>query len=88
MSKFLLTPSHILHVVFYTFPLALTVRICFNNQGLPWLLIISFILVTLMDDSRSILDATRSKGTKGWESASYSVFTFSTSVGPKLQKTI
>ena len=43
---------YILHTVLCTFPKVLTRRISFNNL---WLVIISFILVTLMFDSGVIL---------------------------------
>ena len=42
---------HILHTVFYTFPEGLTKENLFENQELLWLVIISFILMTLMFDS-------------------------------------
>ena len=43
---------YILHTVLCTFPEVLTRRISFNNL---WLVIISFVLVTLMFDSGVIL---------------------------------
>ena len=47
---------HILHAVLYTFPRLPTGRICsLNNQEHLWLVIISFILMTLLFDSGVIL---------------------------------
>ena len=46
---------HILHTALYTFPKMMTGRICFNNQELLQLVIISFLLMTLMFDSGSIM---------------------------------
>ena len=45
----------ILLIVLYTFPEMLTRRICFADQKLLLLVIISFILMTLMCDSGLIL---------------------------------
>ena len=46
---------HILHTVLLTFLKVLTEEFLFNNQELLYLMIISFILVTLMCDSEVIL---------------------------------
>ena len=42
---------YILHTVLYTFPKVFKMRILFTNQELYYLVIISFILVTLLCDS-------------------------------------
>ena len=59
--------EHILHTVLYTFPKVLTGRICLTILSFPYLLTLSFILVTLMFDSGAInkLDASLSLRSKG-----------------------
>ena len=46
---------HILHTVLYTFPKVLDKENLSNKQELLWLVIISFILMTLICDSGVIL---------------------------------
>ena len=60
--------EHILHTVLYTFPKVLTRRICLTILSYPYLLTLSFILVTLMFDLGVInkLDASLSLRSKGW----------------------
>ena len=60
--------EHILHTVLYTFPKVLTRRICLTILSFPYLVTLSFILVTLMFDSGAInkLDASLSLRSKGW----------------------
>ena len=59
--------EHILHTVLYTFPKVLTRRICLTILSFPYLVTLSFILVTLMFDSGAInkLDASLSLRSKG-----------------------
>ena len=47
--------EHILHTVLYTFPKVLTRRICLTILSYPYLVTLSFILVTLMFDLGVIL---------------------------------
>ena len=60
---------HILHTVLYTFPICAGKENLYNNQEVLQLIIISFILMTLMFDSRwywkEKLDACHSQGLKG-----------------------
>ena len=60
--------EHILHTVLYTFPKVLTRRICLTILSYPYLLTLSFILVTLMFYLGVInkLDASLSLRSKGW----------------------
>ena len=44
-----------LHTVLYTFPKVLTTRICLTMKSLIKLVIISYILVTFMRDSKLIM---------------------------------